>query len=53
MRGGGTLPASASSAAPARGPDTRTIEIALGGRPDGKRKNGLLARMHGLFAPGH
>src|SRR5260370_40609206 len=38
IRGDGTLPASEVSAAPARDPDTRTMEIALGGRPDDSAK---------------
>jgi len=38
IRGAGILPASRVSAAPACGPDTRTIEIALGGRPDDTAK---------------
>jgi hypothetical protein len=32
------LPASKVSAVPACGPDTRTMEIALGGRPDDSAK---------------
>ena len=38
MRGVGVFPASAFSAAAACGPDTRTIAIALGERPDERAK---------------
>jgi hypothetical protein len=37
-RAGGILPPSATSAGPAPGPDTRTIAIALGARPDDSAK---------------
>jgi hypothetical protein len=38
IRGGGILPASAVTTGPACGPDTRTMAIALGGRPDDNAK---------------
>src|SRR5712691_10706030 len=38
IRGIGILPASEVSAVPACGPDTRTMEMALGGRPDDSAK---------------
>ena len=37
-RGAGSLPASAVSTGPACGPETRTMAIALGGRPDDSAK---------------
>ncbi len=38
IRGAGILPASSRSATFACGPDTRTIEIAVGGRPEDRAK---------------
>jgi hypothetical protein len=38
IRGNGILPARAIKTAPAPGPDTRTIAIALGGRPEDNAK---------------
>jgi hypothetical protein len=38
IRGTGILPARAVKTAPAPGPDTRTMAIALGGRPEDKAK---------------